>query len=79
MEMGILLRNFKNLRIKILLDSISNPLNQKVSFSYNAETENDFPTDSLITKILYPTATSVTIKYLKGGLNTCVRCFFSCG
>ncbi len=55
---------------KNTLDSISNPLNQKVSFSYNAETENDFPTDSLITKILYPTATSVTIKYLKGGLNT---------
>ncbi len=55
---------------KNTLDSITNPLNQKVLFSYSAETENDFSTDSLITKISYPTGTAVSVKFLKGGLNT---------
>ncbi|MBX9838849.1 MAG: hypothetical protein K2X69_11125, partial [Silvanigrellaceae bacterium] len=53
-----------------LLTSIKNPLLQEVNFSYGASSEKDFPTDSLITKISFPTGTSVNVTYLTGGLNS---------
>ncbi|WP_158998748.1 RHS repeat-associated core domain-containing protein [Pigmentibacter ruber] len=55
---------------KNLLTSITNPIKQSMSFLYNADKEDDFPTDYLITRISYPTGTSVLINYLKGGLNS---------
>ncbi|WGL61380.1 RHS repeat-associated core domain-containing protein [Pigmentibacter sp. JX0631] len=55
---------------KNLLTSLTNPLKQSMSFQYNSEKEDDFSTDYLVTKINYPTGTSVLINYLKGGLNS---------
>lgn len=53
-----------------LLTSIKNPLLQEVKFSYGASSEKDFSTDSLVTKISFPTGTSVNVSYLTGGLNS---------
>ena len=51
-----------------VLEGIQDPLNQKIQFSYKAEEEKLFSTDSLITDVIYPTGTTIQVTYLAGGL-----------